>query len=93
MLYFLKNGASFFQRRQENVLSAAFVIAVAVAFSRILGLIRYRLLAADFGDDIGDPQPDELPVRIGEQNIPLIKEPQAPAWMRIRFIFWISGYC
>ena len=52
MLYLFKNGASFFQRRQENVLSAAFVIAVAVAFSRILGLIRYRLLAANFGDDI-----------------------------------------
>src|SRR3989337_3214023 len=52
MLYFLKNGASFFQRRQENVLSAAFVIAVAVAISRILGLVRYRLLAAHFGGDI-----------------------------------------
>src|SRR4030065_1100015 len=52
MLYLFKNGASFFRRRQENVLSAAFVIAVAVAFSRILGLIRYRLLAANFGDDI-----------------------------------------
>ena len=52
MLYLFKNGASFFQRRQENVLSAAFVIAVAVALSRILGLIRYRLLAANFGGDI-----------------------------------------
>ena len=52
MLYFLKNGASFFQKRQENVLSAAFVIAVAVALSRILGLVRYRLLAAHFGGDI-----------------------------------------
>src|SRR3989304_7386393 len=52
MLYFLKNGAIFFQKRQENVLSAAFVIAVAVALSRILGLVRYRLLAAHFGGDI-----------------------------------------
>lgn len=52
MLYFLKNGASFFQKRQENVLSAAFVIAVAVALSRILGLVRYRLLASNFGSDI-----------------------------------------
>ena len=52
MLYFLKNGASFFQKRQENVLSAAFVIAVAVALSRILGLVRYRLLASHFGEDI-----------------------------------------
>src|SRR3989344_6997682 len=52
MLYFLKNGARFFQKRQENVLSAAFVIAVAVALSRILGLVRYRLLASHFGEDI-----------------------------------------
>lgn len=52
MLYLIKNGASFFQKRQENVLSAAFVIATAVALSRILGLVRYRLLAANFGDDI-----------------------------------------
>src|SRR3990167_11363410 len=52
MLYFLKNGANFFKKRQEDILSAAFVIVVSVALSRILGLIRYRLLASQFGDDI-----------------------------------------
>ncbi|MBI2012359.1 murein biosynthesis integral membrane protein MurJ, partial [Candidatus Curtissbacteria bacterium] len=31
---------------------AAFVIATSVAISRILGLVRYRLLASYFGDDI-----------------------------------------
>ena len=52
MLYFLKNGANFFKKKQEDILSAAFVIVVSVALSRILGLIRYRLLASQFGDDI-----------------------------------------
>src|SRR3989339_1064431 len=52
MFYFLKNGANFLKRRQEDVLSAAFVIAFAVALSRILGLVRYRLLASYFGDNI-----------------------------------------
>src|SRR4030043_1426612 len=52
MLYFLKNGATLFKRKQEDILSAAFVIAFAVALSRILGLIRYRLLASYFGGDI-----------------------------------------
>src|SRR4030042_2846821 len=52
MLYLLKNGANFFKKRQEDILSAAFVIAFAVALSRILGLIRYRLLASYFGDEI-----------------------------------------
>lgn len=52
MFYFLKNGASFLKRRQEDILSAAFVIAFSVALSRILGLVRYRLLASYFGDNI-----------------------------------------
>lgn len=52
MLYILKNGAGFFKKRQEDILSAAFVIIVSVAISRLLGLIRYRLLASYFGDDI-----------------------------------------
>src|SRR4030043_1946515 len=52
MLYFLKNGATLFKRKQEDILSAAFFIAFAVALSRILGLIRYRLLASYFGDEI-----------------------------------------
>lgn len=53
MFTFFKNGANIFKRRQEDILSAAFVIAFSVAVSRILGLIRYRLLASYFGDDIG----------------------------------------
>lgn len=52
MLYIFKNGASFFKKRQEDILSAAFVIILSVAASRILGLIRYRLLASYFGDNI-----------------------------------------
>lgn len=52
MLYFLRNGASLFKKKQEDILSAAFVIFFAVALSRILGLIRYRLLASYFGDNI-----------------------------------------
>ena len=52
MFYFLKNGANFLKRRQEDVLSAAFVIAFSVALSKILGLVRYRLLASYFGDNI-----------------------------------------
>jgi hypothetical protein len=50
MFYLLKNGASIFKRKQENILSAAFVIAFSVALSRILGLVRYRLLASAFGE-------------------------------------------
>ena len=52
MFYILKNGANFFRKKQEDILSAAFVIAASVALSRILGLIRYRLLASYFGDQI-----------------------------------------
>src|SRR3990170_6245942 len=52
MLYILKNGANFFKKRQEDILSAAFVIGFSVALSRILGLVRYRLLASYFGDNI-----------------------------------------
>ena len=39
-----KNGADFLFRRQTNILSAATVIAVAVLLSRLLGLVKYRLL-------------------------------------------------
>src|SRR3989344_6800244 len=48
-----KNRAYFiFNKKQEDILSAAFVIGFSVALSRILGLVRYRLLAAHFGHDI-----------------------------------------
>lgn len=52
MLEIFKNGSNIFKKKQEDILSAAFVIAFSVALSRILGLIRYRLLAAHFGNDI-----------------------------------------
>lgn len=52
MLNFFKNGANIFREKQANILSAAAVIAISVAISRILGLVRYRLLASNFGDDI-----------------------------------------
>ncbi len=53
MFHFLKNGAkTIFNKKQEDILSAAFVIGFSVAISRILGLVRYRLLASHFGDDI-----------------------------------------
>jgi len=52
MFYIFKNGANFFKKRQEDILSAAFVIAASVAISRLLGLVRYRLLASYFGHDI-----------------------------------------
>ena len=45
---FLQNGRVIFLRRQTNILSAAFVIMVTVLFSRILGLLRDRLLAGRF---------------------------------------------
>ncbi|HKZ34802.1 MAG TPA: murein biosynthesis integral membrane protein MurJ [Patescibacteria group bacterium] len=48
----LKNGASFLFTRQTNILSAAIVIMIMVAISRVLGLIRDRLLA---GLSVGDP--------------------------------------
>jgi putative peptidoglycan lipid II flippase len=50
---FLKNGAKFFLTRQTTILSAATIIAASIALSRILGLIRYRLLATYFGQNIG----------------------------------------
>lgn len=43
-----QNGKIIFLRRQTNILSAAFVIMVTVLFSRILGLLRDRLLAGRF---------------------------------------------
>src|SRR5574338_1193559 len=53
MWNFLKYGAkTIFNKTQEDILSAAFVIGSAVPISRVLGLIRYRLLANYFGDEI-----------------------------------------
>jgi len=52
MFTFLKNGTHIFKRKQEDILSAAFLITVSVALSRILGFVRLRLLATYFGDDL-----------------------------------------
>jgi len=45
----LKNGALLFLSKQTSILSAATAIMINVAASRILGLVRDRLLAAYFG--------------------------------------------
>lgn len=52
MINFIKNGASVFRNKQGDILSAAFIIAFSVALSKILGLIRLRLLASNFSYDI-----------------------------------------
>ena len=44
----LKNSAKIFLRKQTNILSASFVLMIAVLVSRLLGLIRDRLLAGTF---------------------------------------------
>ncbi len=46
---FLKKGISLLLRRQNNILSAAFVIMATIIFSQVLGLIGQRLLVAIFG--------------------------------------------
>ncbi len=50
---FFKNGAkSLFNKTQNDILSAAFVIGASVAVSRILGIVRIRLLTSYFGNQI-----------------------------------------
>lgn len=44
----IRNGTDLLFRRQTNILSAATVIAVAVMASRVLGLLKYRLLTSHF---------------------------------------------
>jgi putative peptidoglycan lipid II flippase len=44
----LKNSAKIFWRKQTNILSASIVLMVAVLSSRLLGLVRDRLLAGVF---------------------------------------------
>jgi putative peptidoglycan lipid II flippase len=46
---FFKKGLGLLLRRQNNILSAAFVIMATIIFSQVLGLIRQRLLVAIFG--------------------------------------------
>lgn len=44
-----KKGLSVILSRQNNILSAAFVIALTIIISQILGLVRQRLLVSIFG--------------------------------------------
>lgn len=46
---FLKNSTSIFVLQQTSILSAATIIMVTVGISRVLGLLRDRLLATYFG--------------------------------------------
>jgi len=52
MFHFLRRGASLLKKKQEDILSGAFVIAVSVSLSMILGLVKWRLLAVFFGQKI-----------------------------------------
>ena len=45
----LRNGVNFFSKKQNSILSAAIVISGMMLISRILGLVRARLLAGIFG--------------------------------------------
>ena len=44
----LRNGSNFLSRRQTSILSAASVVMVMIAISRLLGLVRNRVLAHFF---------------------------------------------
>lgn len=48
----LRNGSNFLTRRQTNILSAAAVIMIMIAASRVLGLVRNRVLAHFFTPEI-----------------------------------------
>lgn len=63
MKKFFRGGKNFLKRKQNNVLSAAFVMMVAVLISRFLGLLRDRLLAYFFS-------PDELGIYFAAFRIP-----------------------
>ena len=53
MWHFLKNGAkTIFNKTQEDILSAAFVIGASVVIAKVLSLVRYRLLASYFGGEL-----------------------------------------
>ncbi len=45
----LRHGVNFFSQKQNTILSAAFIISGMMLLSRILGLIRARMLAGTFG--------------------------------------------
>lgn len=50
----LSIGTEIFTRRQVDILSAAVILMVTVAMSRVLGLVRDRLLASQFTPDLVD---------------------------------------
>ncbi len=52
MFYFLKNGAHIFKKKQEDILSAAFLISLSFVFAKILGFLKFRLLVAYFGSNL-----------------------------------------
>ena len=52
MFSFLKNGTHIFKKKQEDILSAAFLISLSFVFAKILGFIKLRLLAAYFGGNL-----------------------------------------
>jgi len=49
---FLRNGSNLLTRRQTSILSAAMIIMVMVAASRVLGLVRNRVLAHFFSVEV-----------------------------------------
>lgn len=63
MVKLLKKTINIFSKQQNNIISAASVIMTAVALSRILGLLRDRLLAARFS-------PEQLGVYYAAFRIP-----------------------
>lgn len=59
----IRNGSALFASRQQTILGAAFILASMVALSRILGLVRTRLLAQYF-------PPSEIAVYFAAFRIP-----------------------
>lgn len=59
-----KRGFSILLQRQNNIISAAFVIAITIVLSQILGLVRQRLLVSIFGAS------DTLGVYLASSRLP-----------------------
>lgn len=63
-LRFFQKGLSILLKKQTNILSAAFVLMATAIFSQILGLVRQRLLVANFGAS------DTLGVYLASSKLP-----------------------
>ncbi len=63
-LRFFQKGLSILLKQQTNILSAAFVLMATAIFSQILGLVRQRLLVANFGAS------DTLGVYLASSKLP-----------------------